>query len=223
MPAGEGNSKARLRLLFHVLAAVLTACLVAAAFFSFFGRNWEGPWDSISAFGNYFRRGSRQGDHSEPWYYYLQRLFAYRPSKQVFWSEGLIAVLALIGGVEALARRDIASSLLLPRFLTFYTFLLTLFYSLISYKTPWCALSFLTGMILLAGVGAAAVLRFLPGVPMKLAAALLLAAGAAHLGWQAYQLNFYQLNFSPRYVADPLNPYVYAHTPIPLPRLFRAT
>ena len=86
------------RLLFHVLAAILTACLVAAAFFSMFGRNWEGPWKSISAYANYFRRGSQPGEHSEPWYYYLQLLFAYRPSKRVFWSEGFIAVLALIGG-----------------------------------------------------------------------------------------------------------------------------
>ena len=137
-----------------------------------FGRNWDGPWKSICAYANYFRRGSQQGDHSEPWYYYLQLLFAYRPSKRIFWSEGFIAVLALIGGVDALVRRGhsaeedgsaCARSLLpspsLPRFLTFYTFLLTLLYSLISYKTPWCALSFLMGMILLAGVGAAAIFR----------------------------------------------------------------
>ena len=102
----------------------------------------------------------------------------------------------------------------LLRFLTFYTFLLTLLYSLISYKTPWCALSFLMGMILLAGVGAAAIFRFLPNWPMKLVAAIALAVGAGHLGWQAYQLNF-----NPRYMADPKNPYVYAHTPLPLPKL----
>ena len=218
---GEGTSGTRLRLFLHSLAAVLTACLVAAAFFSMFGRNWEGPWKSICAYSNYFRRGSQQGEHSEPWYYYLQLLFAYRPSKRVFWSEGLIAVLALAGGIAAFARRSPSTvhrppstSPALPRFLTFYTFLLTLLYSLVSYKTPWCALSFLTGMILLAGVGAAAIFRLLPSWPMKLMAAIVLAAGAGHLGWQAYQLNF-----DPRYMADPLNPYVYAHTPPPLPRL----
>ena len=95
----------RSRFAFHILAAVLTACLVAAAFFSMFGKNWEGPWKSICAYANYFRRGSQQGEHSEPWYYYLQLLFAYRPSKRIFWSEGFIAVLALIGGVDALVRR----------------------------------------------------------------------------------------------------------------------
>jgi hypothetical protein len=70
------------------------------------------------------------------------------------------------------------------------------------------------GMILLAGVGMAAIFRFLPNWPLKLIAAIVLAAGAGQLGWQACQLNF-----KPQFVADPLNPYVYAHTPTPLPRL----
>ena len=201
-----------------------------------FGKNWEGPWKSIIAYANYFRRGSQQGEHSEAWYYYLHLLFAYRPSKRIFWSEGLIAVLAVIGGIYSLALRrksdaEVAATLslrlrvsaspLLPfppspllRFLTFYTLILTLLYSLVRYKTPWCALSFLMGMILLAGVGAAAIFRFLPNRTLRLMAAILLAAGAAHLGWQAYQLSF-----NPRYIADPRNPYVYAHTPMPLPKL----
>ena len=88
----------RVRLLFHILAAVLVACLVAAAFFSLFGKNWEGPWKSLAAYLNYFRRGSQQGEHSEPWYYYFQILFAYRPSKRVFWSEGLIRRIGLDRG-----------------------------------------------------------------------------------------------------------------------------
>jgi len=227
--ASGGHSEVRRRdarqLLLPALAAAATAVLVAAAFFSMFGRNSHGPWDSICAYANYFRRGTQQGEHSEPWYYYFQLLFAYRPSKRIFWSEGLIAVLALVGGIHALAARDAgetdeqamplaAYSPALPRFLTFFTFLLALLYSLISYKTPWCALSFLMGMILLAGVGVAAIFRLLPGWPLKLIAAIVLTAGAGHLGWQACQLNF-----NPRFLADPLNPYVYAHTPAPLLRL----
>ena len=212
---------ARFQLL-HILAAVLTAGVVAAAFFSMFGKDWHGPWESIRAYANYFHRGSQPGEHSEPWYYYLQLLFAYRPSKRIFWSESLIAVLAVIGGIYSLSSRRTAqdwseaprSAPALLRFLTFYTFVLTLVYSLISYKTPWCALSFLMGMVLLAGVGTAAIFRVLRAWPLKLAAAIVLAAGAGQLGWQAYQLNF-----KPRLIADPLNPYVYAHTPTPLPRL----
>ena len=97
------TSEVLARLLFlHLLVAVLTACLVATAFFSMFGKHWAGPWDSILAYANYFRRGSQPGEHSEPWYYYLQLFFADRPLKGIFWSEGLIALLALVG--DALTR-----------------------------------------------------------------------------------------------------------------------
>jgi hypothetical protein len=65
-------------------------------------------------------------------------------------------------------------------------------------------LSFLCGMILLAGVGAVALVRLLPGRPLKAIACVVLAAAAVQLGWQAYQLNN-------RFSADQRNPYVYAH------------
>ncbi len=45
-------------------------------------------------------------------------------------------------------------------------------------------------------------------------ASVALAVGVAHLIWQTYRLNF-----DPRLVADPRNPYVYAHTPLGLSRL----
>ena len=89
----------------------------------------------------------------------------------------------------------------LCRFLAFYTLALGAVYCAIPYKTPWCVLSFLHGMILLAGVGAWATLRRLPGLPLKAVACVLLAAGAAHLGRQCYQLNF-----NPRLYADQRNP-----------------
>jgi predicted membrane-bound mannosyltransferase len=60
-------------------------------------------------------------------------------------------------------------------------------------------------MILLAGVGAAAIVRWVPGLPARAAACAVLAALAAHLAWESYQLNF-------RFYADPRNPYVYGHT-----------
>ncbi len=91
------------------------------------------------------------------------------------------------------------------RFLTFYTLVLLALYSAIPYKTPWCLLSFLHGMILLAGVGVYATVRWARFVPLKLLAAGLLLAAAAHLGWETYWLNF-------RLDADQRNPYVYAHT-----------
>jgi predicted membrane-bound mannosyltransferase len=60
-------------------------------------------------------------------------------------------------------------------------------------------------MILLAGVGAVALVRWMPRVPLKAAACVVLAAAAVQLGWQSYRLNY-------RFYADQRNPYVYAHS-----------
>jgi uncharacterized protein (TIGR03663 family) len=192
-----------------LLAFGLAATLLAVAFYSNFGRDWQGPVDSLLAYGNYLHRGSQGGEggiHVHPWYYYLQLLVAFRPARGFLWTEGLIVALALVGALAALARNALpAAHRPLGRFLAFYTLVLTGLYAAIPYKTPWCLLSFLDGMILLAGVGAWTLLRGVPGRVGKAFIALLLIAGLIHLGREAYALNS-------RFAADQRNPYVYAHT-----------
>jgi len=189
-----------------MLAAAGAACLVAVALYSSLGTNWGGPINSVLAYTTYLRRGYQQGIHSHhPWYYYLQLLVYNRPARGFFWTEGLIVGLAVVGLVAGLARLDRpAPERALCRFVAFYTLVLTALYAAIPYKTPWCMLSFLQGMILLAGVGAWTILRAVPTVPVKLLAAALLIAGVVHLGRECYALNF-------RFYADRRNPYVYAH------------
>jgi len=53
---------------------------------------------------------------------------------------------------------------------------------LISYKTPWCLLNFWLGMILLAGIGAAALFRLCRSTPTRLLLGAVLAVGVGHLG-----------------------------------------
>jgi predicted membrane-bound mannosyltransferase len=135
----------------------------------------------------------------------------------------LILGLALVGAGAALTRRGIAdSSVGLLRFVVVYTTAMTVAYSVLPYKTPWCMLGFLHGMILLAGVGAVALVRSIPlrgsgavraaAVAGRVVVGLLLAAGAVQLGLQAYRGSFV-------YSADNRNPYVYAHTSTNLLRL----
>jgi predicted membrane-bound mannosyltransferase len=66
-------------------------------------------------------------------------------------------------------------------------------------------LSFLHGLILLAGLGAAVLVRGVPTLPAKLAVAVLLAAGLWPLGRECQW-------FNGRLAADARNPYVYAHS-----------
>jgi uncharacterized protein (TIGR03663 family) len=184
----------------HVLLALLAAVGVAAALFSSFLGHPRGLVDAARAYGLYLERAQAATWHFHPWSYYLQLLIHFPSSGTPIWTEGLILVLAVIGGAAGwVAKRGAL------RFLGFYTLLMLVTYSAIPYKTPWCLLGFLHGMILLAGAGAVFLVRSLRGAAVRAALGVLLVSAAVHLGWQAFSGSF-------RFAADPRNPYVYAHT-----------
>jgi uncharacterized protein (TIGR03663 family) len=204
-PEPEPDTKRKRRLV-HLAAAAGTALLAAAVLYSSFGANLRGPLDSVLAYATYGKRAGGEGLHEHPWYYYLSILIADRPARGFFWTEGLIVGLAIVGAVAGLRRGGVPDGAVpAVRFLAFYTLVLTALYAAIPYKTPWCLLGFLHGMILLAGVGAVALVRWMPRRPARWAVGVVLLALAAQLGWQSWQLNF-------RFPADQRNPYVYAHT-----------
>jgi predicted membrane-bound mannosyltransferase len=107
--------------------------------------------------------------------------------------------------VAFFSNKTILANPTFARFLAFYTVILTAIYSLISYKTPWCALNFLLGMILLAGIGATALIRLCRKTLSKAFIVALLVAGTSHLAWEAWRA-------SQTYASDRNNPYVYAQT-----------
>jgi uncharacterized protein (TIGR03663 family) len=215
-----------------IVAGLLTACLFLSGFLT----NLAGPFDYLRSYTPWITRAHGTNLHQHPWWYYLKILIWTHPAFRPVWSEGLIVGLAAVGLITALRphRREkgrgkrekegveetnsqnsgVSSSLFpLPfsfsfaRFMAFYTLLLTGTYSLIPYKTPWCVLSFLQGMIVLAGMGAVALIRAVPGKPLKAVLVLLLLTASAQLGWQAYRASYI------RY-ADDTNPYCYAQ-PVP--------
>ena len=189
-----------------VLVALLAALLVAGVLFSSFLSHPGGLVDSVRAYGMYLDRANAASWHFHPWDYYLGLLVHFPADGTPVWTEGLVLVLAIAGAAAGWSRSGIpgADSRVL-RFLAFYTLLLAVVYAAIPYKTPWCLLGFLHGMILLAGAGAVFLVRAPRGRAARGAVVVLLASAAAHLGWQAFSGSF-------RFAADPRNPYVYAHT-----------
>jgi uncharacterized protein (TIGR03663 family) len=187
--------------LFLALAALV---LVAAPFFSSFFTHPAGLVDAFRAYGYYLHRGASWSWHTHPWHHYLGLLVRFPATGTPFWSEGLVLGLAAVGAVAGWRGKAVPDGRAV-RFFTIYTLLMVVGYSSIPYKTPWCALGFLDGMILLAGVGAVALVRASRRVAAKAAIVALLAAGVAHLGWQAWTASF-------PFAADPRNPWVYAHT-----------
>ncbi|MGI8905972.1 MAG: flippase activity-associated protein Agl23 [Candidatus Sumerlaeaceae bacterium] len=203
----------------HLLAAAFVGLLIGGLCISNFLRNPAALLEYIRGMANYASRAAT-GDsnthgvqaHLQPWYFYLQRLGWFREHPAFLWSEGIILLLGLVGAGTALLRRR--SSTPLVTFLAFYTLLLTIIFSALPYKTPWNAVPFLHGWILLAGIGTIQLVDALPNRSLRQAAGGLFALGCAHLAWQSYRANFV-------FPADTRNPYVYAGTSSDLLNLAR--
>ncbi|MBN1392386.1 MAG: TIGR03663 family protein [Sedimentisphaerales bacterium] len=190
----------------HISVAIIAAAAVSVSFYSSFFTNMDGIYDSLWAYTAYLNRAGRGGVHVHPWYYYLDLLTWVEGFEKLTWNEDLIVVMAAFGFIMAMTKKgvaDVNSALL--KFLAFYTLILTAIYSAIPYKTPWCLLGFLHGMILLAAVGIAALIKMTLYRWEKVFAGLILVFfGLLLPAAQAYLLSY-------RYYAAPSNPYVYAH------------
>jgi uncharacterized protein (TIGR03663 family) len=197
----------------HLAAGAGAAALMWLLLFSSFFTNGKGPVDSIRTYLPWLNRAAGETSHVHPWHFYLERLLWFHRGNGPYWTEGLIMVLAIAGGLAGFRRSKLGrANASFVRFLAIYTFVLTAFYSLLAYKTPWCLLTFWHTTLLLAGVGAAVIVRSLRMRNARRFAAFLLLAGGAHLGLQAWRSGN-------AYAADQRNPYVYAQTSPDLLRL----
>jgi uncharacterized protein (TIGR03663 family) len=189
----------------HITSGIAVGVVVSILFFSSFFSNSRGIVDSVCTYTTYVNRAGQNPLHIHPWYYYLKMIIWSKYGGGPLWSEAIILVLACAGFIAAMRNkgvRGVNSGLLV--FLAFYTLAMTVAYSLIPYKTPWCMLGFLHGMILLAGVGVVVIVRAVPNVFPRLIVLCLLIECFVHLGWQCYTANY-------KFHSDPRSPYVYAH------------
>jgi uncharacterized protein (TIGR03663 family) len=226
----------------YVAIAVLAGLLVACIFISGFFTNRDGPLgiltgpiDYLRAYTPWLKRAGGSSLHVYPWHYYLGILLWTRRENGPVYSEALIVLLALVGFVTAMLppnRSQFRGSHRLARFIAFYTLILTVIYSVIPYKTPWCLISFLNGMILLAGFGVVALLDWahnLPArsavrivddspalrrqttwrrsLPARVIVSVLFIAGCVQLEIQSHRASYEAFT-------DPRNPYVYSQ-PVP--------
>ena len=185
----------------HAALAMTAALIIWLLLFSSFFTNAAGLLDSARTYLPWLKRAGGHSPHLHSWSFYLERLAWFHPAKGPVWSEGLILILAVVGTVVSLVGKK--SPLL--RFLALYTIVLTALYSAISYKTPWCLLNFYLGMILLAGVGAGALVEFFRARAWRGVMLAVLLGLTMQLSWQAWRASFV-------YAADRRNPYVYAQT-----------
>lgn len=199
---------------FAVLGAVAVIVLAFTSGFTHMRGLYDALFSTVSA---YLHRATAVPEHQHPWYFYLQILFWFRYGRAAVWTEAAILFPALVTMVVAWWPKTAlpVAWRMKVRFLTVYTLALTVIYSCIPYKTPWCGLSFLHGYLILAGIGIGLLFHWIGG---HLAAdrrgarfavgslvCLVLAAILYRSCRQAHRACF-------KFPADPRNPYVYAHT-----------
>ncbi len=193
----------------HLALGAAVAVLVATTLLSSCFTHPRGAVDGVLTYVPWLSRAGGASPHVHPWHFYLQRLVWWRSGGAgPLWSEALIVGLAAIGCAASLGPRprwlrDGHAGFL--RWMAWYTVAAVVIYTAIPYKTPWCLLQFLLGMIVLAGVGATVLCRAVRSRYAAFAVGVLLAVGAAHLAWQACRASY-------SLAADPRNPYTYSQT-----------
>lgn len=180
----------RLDILLLTVACLAVFVYVSIVFFSSFFTYAEGIAGAVKAYAIWTKTGSK--DHTQNGY------LAY--AKWLWRLEAPILLLSALGTLIAFLKGRNRFAM----FAGLWAFGLFLAYTIIPYKTPWLALSFLLPMCIIAGYGVNEMFAS-ANSSLKGIAALLTAAAVGVLGFQSYDLNFN------RYDDDSM-PYVYAHT-----------
>lgn len=204
-----------LRLLIWIALALLVFVAVNVAFYSSFFTNYpKGVWDAIETFRFWQKTGKEA--HVHPFLTYVRWLLL---------QESPLLVLGALGALLALRRQAKPFAL----FSALWAFGLIAAYSLINYKTPWLALSFIVPLALTGGSVCQWAFTKFPNRTdsQKLGGMLVLILlvsgvlpGIARAydqktlhwktfvpGYQTYDLNFVNYDNDARYYV-----YVYAHT-----------
>lgn len=174
-----------------IIAAMATTFIyVSVVFFTSFFTYPEGIKKAFEAYAIWTKTGNK--DHTQ------SGMVGYL--KWGMKVEAPIMILSVLGGLVALLRGKHRFAM----FISFCALGIFMAYSIIPYKTPWLALSFLLPMCIAAGYGIGELFES-KNRNLKAAAAALAVVGSALLAYQTYQHNFV------RYDDEDMT-YVYAHT-----------
>lgn len=175
-----------------LLIASAVFLLVYVLFYSSFFTHKQGVADSFEAFKIWTKTGSK--DHTQ------NGTFAY--IKWLGKEEACLLILSAVGFVIALWKAK-------HRFAIFagaWAFGIVSAYTLIPYKTPWLALSFIVPLALISGYGIGQLGLTSQKIELKaLALVIILTATSVGIA-QSVSLSFYNYDKNDEY------PYVYAHT-----------
>jgi uncharacterized protein (TIGR03663 family) len=185
------------------LLAVVVALLTSAYFYT---DGFRHPAGYVDAFRTYFAYETTEG-HDKPFFYYAHTLVWPKHRLGLWWSEGLIAVLALAALLPAWRRKHERQAI---HFVALSFAAHILIYSWIGYKTPWLMLLPWAHACFLGGMAFTRWQSSVRGIRIALSLLLLFT-----LCWQARQSTY----ASGRFANDARNPYAYVPTSRDVKRL----
>jgi uncharacterized protein (TIGR03663 family) len=195
----------------HWIIFITSVVIIYLILFSSFFQNWHGITDGLKTYYLYFTR-SHSGLHEHPWYQYFDWLWFFGIRNGTYFTEIFIAIFAVIGGIATFRiRTNSGITSEFYKFVVWLTLICTLTFVIIPYKTPWNAMIFWIGFILLASFGMFHLFLSCKNIIHKTIFSIIIAIGIIHLAWQSYEENF-------KYDTSTLNPYIYAH---PLDDVFK--
>jgi len=177
-------------LLLIIVAAASVFVYIGVLFFSSFFTYPEGIKKAFEAYAIWAKTGSKDHTQNSSLVYV----------KWLWKIESPILILSSVGILIALLKARHRFAL----FAAFWAFGLFLAYTIIPYKTPWLAISFILPMCVIAGYGINELIAS-RNVLLKVAGGVLTIIAVGVLGYQTYDLNFQKYD-------DDSMPYVYAHT-----------
>ncbi len=177
-------------LLLIVSSAIVIFIFITVLFFSSFFTYADGVKGAIEAYSLWTKTGSKDHTQNGTWAYLKWGMEIEAP----------IILLSALGLLIAFVKARHRFAM----FATLWAFGLFAAYSIIPYKTPWLAISFLLPMCIAAGYAINEMLAA-RNVSVKLTGGLLALIAATILAYQTYDLNFVHYD-------DEAQAYVYAHT-----------
>ncbi|MDT7541015.1 MAG: hypothetical protein QOE33_919 [Acidobacteriota bacterium] len=187
-------------IIYLLIAALSVFLFINTIYYSSFFTNPKGVKDAVEAL-MIWRKTGESGFHGYPFYKFFEWLvFGNYAGEYRFGEEGPLVLLAALGALLAAwkTRRRF------PLFAALWGFGLFAAYSIIEYKTPWLALSWLLPLAITGGYAIDKLYRA-RAQSWRVISLVLVGACLLIAAYQSYQLNFVHYD-------DDKYPYVYAHT-----------
>ncbi|MBK8946232.1 MAG: TIGR03663 family protein [Ignavibacteriae bacterium] len=193
----------------HIILFFIIFISVTILFYSSFFTNPNGIFDSLKTFTNYFSKAGSNSDHIQQWDYYLNFLL-FTKNDLITFTELPLFIFFIVGIIFQFKKNKHNVFL---NYIILFSIIQAIIYFIIPYKTPWLALNFWIGFLLIAAFGICSLYKLLPRKNLKIFFSIFIVIILSHNFYQTYLTNF-------KFPYQPENPFTYSQ---PTPEIVSAS